>query len=66
MLTIVSARSSYHQQLDEQESRLFDRLSELYSNIQRDLNLDVPSGKVTWQEIQFLYQEQIDDSISSL
>jgi hypothetical protein len=65
IFSIISKMSlSYRQQLNEQESRLFNQLSHIYTDIQRKMNLELPSGnKVSWQLVKPIYQEKIDDSI---
>jgi hypothetical protein len=51
--------------LDKLESRLFDQLSRVYRNIQRDLNLELSPGlaPVNWTDIQYIYREEVDDII---
>jgi hypothetical protein len=65
MLTIVSSSSSYRQELNAQETKLFRALSRIYTEMRRDMNTELSAGQqpIGWNDIQFMYRDQVDDTI---
>ena len=57
--------SKHKQQLNEQEERLGNVLSRIYSNIKTDMNLELKAGRVSWTDIQRIYRPQANDAIRS-
>jgi hypothetical protein len=59
--------TTYRQELDAQETKLFRALSRIYTEMRRDMNTEISAGQqpIGWNDIQFMYRDQVDDTIRS-
>jgi hypothetical protein len=61
--------SSYRQELAAQETKLFRALSRIYTEMRRDMNTEMTSTgqqPIGWNDIQFMYKDQVNDTIRSV